>query len=194
MEKSMNICQNLCLGFGYPRSISRLMTYITLQQQQWPDFHLLISPLKMHSKIFPCGMRLHTYVLPLVKLQFKSIYRKIILRTQGLKIQTSRNHYSVYVCTHYLVHSLFRLDPGRLVFIIKTSLKAFSHQRRVKPFNTSRQISLFQPKSHFKIVTSILGQKTVSVEKPLLPKSHFWPKSLIKFDPFLTDLIQKNQK
>jgi hypothetical protein len=34
-----------------------------------------------------------------------------------------------------------------------------------------------------------LDEKAVSGEKLLLPKSHFWPKS-----PFLTDLIQKNQK
>jgi hypothetical protein len=54
----------------------------------------------------------------------------------------------------------------------------------------SSKKNYFWPKSH----KSIFGRKTVCAEKPLLPKSHFWPKSLIKFDPFLTDLIQKNQK
>ena len=52
----------------------------------------------------------------------------------------------------------------------------------------------FLAKRHFKFDKSIFGRKAVSAEKPLLPKSCFWPKSLIKFDPFLTDLIQKNQK
>jgi hypothetical protein len=90
----------------------------------------------------------------------------------------------------------------------KTSLKAFSHQRRAKPFNTLgseadlfektttifRQKNLSGQKSHFKFDKSIIGRKAVCAEKPLLPKIHFWPKSLIKFDPFLTDLIQENQK
>ena len=76
----------------------------------------------------------------------------------------------------------------------RTSLKAFSHQRRAKPFNTLRskadpfEKSLFEPKSHFKFDTSIFRQKAVSAEKPLEPKC------LIKFDPFWTDLIEKNPK
>ena len=83
--------------------------------------------------------------------------------------------------------------------IKKTSLKAFSHQRRAKSFNTliNKADSFekkpflakkkhFWPKSHFKFDKT--NEKAV---KPLLPKSHFCPKSLIKFDPFLTDLIQK---
>ena len=78
----------------------------------------------------------------------------------------------------------------------KTSLKAFSHQRRAKPFNTLRskaesfEKSHFKPKnhlwpkSHFKFDKIIFGRKAVPAEKPLLPNSCIWPKSL-------TDLIQK---
>ena len=58
-----------------------------------------------------------------------------------------------------------------------------------------RQIHLKKwPKRHFKFDKSIIGWKPVSAEKPLLPKICFWPTSLIKFDSFLTDLIQENQK
>ena len=78
--------------------------------------------------------------------------------------------------------------------VMETSLKAFSHQRRAKPFNTLRSKADSFEKSHFKFDTSIFGQKAVSAEKPLLPKSRFWPKNLIKFDPFLTDPIQKDKK
>ena len=35
-----------------------------------------------------------------------------ILCSQGI-------HYSLYAFAHYLVHSLFGLDPGQLVFITK---------------------------------------------------------------------------
>ena len=64
-----------------------------------------------------------------------------------------------------------------------TSLKAFSHQRRAKPFNALRskadsfEKTLFWAKKPFQIWHKCL-----------------WTKSFIKFDPFLTDLIQKNQK
>ena len=61
-----------------------------------------------------------------------------------------------------------------------------------------RQIHLKKSISSQKVTSNLtkvfLDKKAVSEEKPLLPKSHFWPKSLIKFDPFLTDLIQKKIK
>ena len=55
----------------------------------------------------------------------------------------------------------------------KTSLKAFSHQRRAKPFNTLRSKSFYF--SRQKVVS---GQKATSnLTKVFLAKKHFQPKS-----------------
>jgi hypothetical protein len=65
--------------------------------------------------------------------------------------------------------------------------KAYSFEK--KPFLAKKNISGQKVTSNLTKV--FLDEKAVSAEKPLLPKSHFLPKSFIKFDPFLTDLIQK---
>ena len=62
------------------------------------------------------------------------------------------------------------------------------------PSKRTRKIPEVKKEIEPTVENTFKTEKEVSAEKPLLPKSRFWPKSLIKFDPFLTDLIQKNQK
>ena len=79
----------------------------------------------------------------------------------------------------------------------ETSLKAFSHQRRVKPFNTLRSKSFWTCQNHF-LWKSHFWQKTISGQKetslfssdwmPFLSNSHFWPKRN-QFVQFLLDAI-----
>ena len=41
----------------------------------------------------------------------------------SLLIKSSKMHYGLYACVHYLVCNLVELDPGRLVFITKREPK-----------------------------------------------------------------------
>ena len=46
-----------------------------------------------------------------------------VLLCAVVSLSSSRTHYSVYAFDHYLVHSLFGLEPGRLVFITKKEVQ-----------------------------------------------------------------------
>ena len=86
-----------------------------------------------------------------------------------------------------------------------TSLKAFSHQRRAKPFNTLRSKADLFEKSPFLTKKPFLAKKPLQIwqkyyrkkssfcRKAITAKNTFLAKCLIKFDPFLADLIQENQ-